>query len=80
MSQPNAIGSVTPTLRDRDHLCGSSDAPILLIDYKVGPMTFSLADIDAVNFENNTLWLAIKPLRFRKPSKNKAEDNQYDKS
>ena len=33
MSQLSKIGNVIPTLHDRDHLCGLSDAPILLMEY-----------------------------------------------
>jgi len=57
----------------------SNKVAMLLIDHQVGTIAFSLTDIDAVNLKHNTLWLAIKPLHFRKLSTNKREDNPYDK-
>jgi protein-disulfide isomerase len=33
MSQSSGIGNVIPILHERDHLCGSSDAPIVLMEY-----------------------------------------------
>jgi len=80
MSQPSKVGSVIPTLHDRDHLYGSSNAPILLMEYgdyecpRSGQCYFLIQQLQAQLGDCVSFVFRHFPLTHRHPQAQKAAE------